>query len=95
MTKDNIDELLDKKTEDYGDGVEAMETIAEKWTLTLNRMGVLKNGTKLKGSQICLLMIDFKINREAKKHKPDLENWTDVLGYAQLGKKCESQEAKK
>lgn len=96
--KDNVDELLEKKTQDYGDGVEAMQYCGQFWTLFLQRKGILKNGERIKGQDVCSMMILFKQSREGKKHKEDMENWTDSTGYARLGMKCikaETEEGKK
>ena len=94
--KDSIDVLLDKKTEEYGDGVEAMESVARVWSWFLRRKGLMPVEMKLLGEDVCLMMALFKISREAKLHKSDFENYTDLNGYARLGMKViKAKEGKK
>ena len=82
-----VEELLEKKKERYGDAVENMISLAELWTIYLMRRGLLKEGKKLSGADCSQMNVLFKINREAAKHAEDGENLTDQIGYTKITEK--------
>jgi hypothetical protein len=84
---ENIEELLEKKKERYGDAVENMQYLAESWTLWLKRRGLIADGKKLSAADVAVMNALFKINREGGKHTKDGENLTDAKGYLTIAEK--------
>lgn len=90
--KDVIDDLLEQKTEEYGQGTANMVSLAKVWTWALRRKGLLLAGQELKADTACLMMTLFKISRELGIHKPDFENYKDAHGYLRLGENYKKSE---
>lgn len=67
--------ILDERQEEYGDPVELLGDIAQRWSIT--------TGERITPQQVVLCMIDLKLARLA--YNPGhIDSIVDVIGYAAL-----------
>lgn len=73
----NADQIVScDRNVQHGEPEENFARIAAKWSITL--------GVKVTAAQVALCMIDFKTCR-AIHNTGNVENWTDIVGYAACG----------
>jgi Domain of unknown function (DUF6378) len=63
----------------YGSPEDSFGLIAYYWNIYLNSKGVIKEDSEIIKSDIAMMMVLFKIAREANQHKRD--NVVDAAGY--------------
>lgn len=67
--------ILNERQDQYGDPVELLTTIADRWSIT--------TGERITREQVVLCMIDLKLARLA--YDPShVDSVVDVIGYAAL-----------
>lgn len=88
--KSILEEVLEitggDRRQSYGHPKPHLSAIATLWSTYLQRRGILTLFDKLSASDVALMMVLLKVDREANSHKRD--NLVDIAGWAWAASEC-------
>lgn len=81
-----VDIVTGSRNKAYGTPSDNHNCTGEMWTAYLNRCGLLREGARITGKHVALMMCALKLSRDA--HWEQEDNFLDIIGYAANAHAC-------